>query len=952
MAGVEAFTIMAILDARDRISNVIRHVDETLDQFSATSARAAETARTAGTAIDESLLQTASGADALTVANANLSASQARLALATQELAGAERQLIAADEAAAQAAEGDAVAMSNQSAAAERLAAAQKMVRTTTAEVAAAQRTQAATAEASTAATTGGAAAAGRFSGAATAAGSALKTMGKGAIGAGIAAAAIGYASIKAATSFETLTTRLITSAGESKSNLDLVKKGILDISSSVGVSADEAAKGMYTVESAGYHGAAGLEVLRAATEGAAIEGADFATVSNAVTDVLKDYHWSADKATTATSALIKGVSYGKTNFQALASSMANVLPMASAYHIQLNDVVGVLSQMTAHGMSAARASFNIANAMRNLATPTGVMSKELGKFGLTARDVQDHLSQKGLAGTLQWLSDTAKHGAGAVGQTYNEALKKLTGSATALQVALLTTGENAKDTNAAVKGIGDAMGDTSGHVEGFAELQATMANKMDRAKASIHNAGIAIGSALLPAVSRIADVLARVVTPIAGWIEKHQKLTAIVLGSLVALGALAAVIWLITTAVEILLSPVTLIVLGIAALVAIIIYAYKHFASFRNVVNEVGTFLKTTFVAAWKIAGQVVQWFSNDVMPYLKAAIEAVFTWFSAHKEDFKKAWDSVVHAIQDLAKWFNDNVLKWIQARIKDLTDWWSSHSKELTQVWHFVFQFIKTEAKVAFDLLKGELQVLYNAWKVVWGLIRDATKLIWDVIKNTITMALHIILNTVGVILDLITGHWGKAWKDLKKLASDAINDAWRVIKNLGADAGTLLWNAGVNIIKGLIGGIKSMIGSVGSAISDVTSEIKNHLPWSPAKKGPLSGSGAPEIGGRNIVKLMAQGITSATPQIEAAMTHLTGTIKAKQNLTGSANLGAAIAGSLAGARGGTTGAGNVVYMTFDLRESRIMSDRDMDLLVNKIGKQVATRVLPAGGVRIRM
>lgn len=951
MAGVEAFTIMAILDAKDRISDVIKHVDETLDKFSATSARAAESAQTAGEAIDESLLQTASGADAMTVANANLSASQARLALATQELAGAERQLIAADEAAAQAARGDAVALSAQSDAAERLAAAQKMVRTATAEVSAAQATQAATADAAAASTTGGAVAAGRFSGAASAAGSALKTMGKGAIGVGIAAAAIGYESVKAATSFQTLLTRLVTSAGESKSNLDLVKKGILDISSSVGVSANEAAKGMYVVESAGYHGAAGIEVLRAATEGAAIEGADFGTVANAVTDVLKDYHWGADKASTATSALIKGVSYGKTNFQALASSMANVLPMASAYHVKLNDVVGVLSQMTAHGMTAARASFNIANAMRNLATPTGVMTTELQKFGLTAHDVQSHLDQHGLSGTLQWLSDTAKKGAGSVGQTYNEALKKLTGSATALQVALLTTGENAKDTNAAVKGIGEAMGDTSGHVEGFAQLQATMANKMDRAKASIHNAGIAIGSALLPAVSRIADVLARVVTPIAGWIEKHQKLTAIILGSLVALGALAAVIWLITAAVEVLISPVTLVVIGIAALVAGIIYAYKHFTAFRNVVNEVGSFLKTVFVDAWHIAGQVVQWFSTTVMPYVREAIQAVFAWFSAHKEDFKQAWDDVVHAVQGVAKWFDDNVLKWIQARIKDLTTWWSSHSKEITEVWNFICVAIQTYVKVAFDFVKGYLGVLLAAWKVAWGLIKDAVKLVWGAISDAITFAMHLIMNTIGVILDVITGHWGKAWKDLKKLAGDALSDAWKFIKDLGANAGHLLWDAGVNIIKGLIGGIKSMVGAAGNAISDVTSEIKNHLPWSPAKKGPLSGSGAPEIGGRNIVKLMAQGITQATPQIEAAMAHVTATIKARQNLTGSTNLGAAIAGGI-GATPGAGGAGNVVYMTFDLRDSRVMSDRDMDTLVSKIGKQVATRILPAGGVRIRM
>lgn len=951
MAGVEAFTILAILDAKDRISGTMRRVDETLDKFGATATRIAETARAAGTAIDESLLQTASGADALEVADARLRAAHARLALATQELAGAERELIAADEAAAAAAEGDAIALSRQAEAAARLAEAQRMVRNTTAEVAAATRTQTATADASALATSRGARMANRWRMASAGAGEALKVAGKYAMGAGLAAAAVGYMSVKAAASFQTLITRLVTSAGESKSNLDIVRKGILDISSSVGVSANEVAKGMYIVESAGFHGAKGLEVLRAATEGAAIEGADFGTVSNAVTDVLKDFSDKNYSATQATNALIKAVSFGKTNFQNLSASMQNVLPLADSYHLKLQDVVGVLANMTAHGMSAARASFNIANAMRNLATPTGVMTKELAKFGLTSKNVQDSVSQRGLAGTLQWLYSVAQKGAPAIGQTTNEAFKKLTGSATALQVGLLTTGKNAKDVNAAIAGIGKAVGDNSKHVEGFAELQGTFANKMDRAKAAIHNAGIAIGSALLPAVTKIAGAVAKFLTPLAGWIEKHQKLTAIVLGSLVALGLLAAAITLVGTVINVLFSWVGLIVIAIAGLVVGIVYCYNHFKTFHKIVNDVASFLKNVFVGAWKIAGDIVNWFSKHVMPLVKEAIQAVFKWFEAHKEDFKKAWDVLVKAVKAVAKWFDDNVLKWIQARIKDFTSWWKSHSKEISEVWHAMWIVIKTIAKAAWDgFLKPLIHIMWNSIKTVWTAIKDATTLIWDAIKNVITFVMHLIMNTIGLVLDLITGHWGKAWNDLKKLAGDAIKDAWNFIKSLFADAGALLWDAGKNIIMGLINGIKSMIGGIGNAISDVVGTIKDHLPWSPAKKGPLSGSGAPEIGGRNIIKLLSQGIKTGAPWVENAMAHVMQRLKAQQGLALSAAIATSATANLGGV--GTAGATGGNTIIFDLRESKVMSDRDMDQLVNKIGRQVATRILPAGGVRIRM
>ena len=70
--SLEAFTVLAILEARDQASEIFGRVDESLDKFSATMKSAADTARAGGEAIDEGLLQTASGADALDLADARV----------------------------------------------------------------------------------------------------------------------------------------------------------------------------------------------------------------------------------------------------------------------------------------------------------------------------------------------------------------------------------------------------------------------------------------------------------------------------------------------------------------------------------------------------------------------------------------------------------------------------------------------------------------------------------------------------------------------------------------------------------------------------------------------------------------------------------------------------------------------------------------------------------------
>jgi hypothetical protein len=92
----------------------------------------------------------------------------------------------------------------------------------------------------------------------------------------------------------------------------------------------------------------------------------------------------------------------------------------------------------------------------------------------------------------------------------------------------------------------------------------------------------------------------------------------------------------------------------------------------------------------------------------------------------------------------------------------------------------------------------------------------------------------------------------------------------------DVGHMLWNAGVSIIKGLIGGITSMVGGIGHAIGSIASTIKSFLPFSPAKQGPLSGKGDPYYSGLSIGKKLAAGITASIPGLKSAVSGTVGQI----------------------------------------------------------------------------
>jgi hypothetical protein len=231
-----------------------------------------------------------------------------------------------------------------------------------------------------------------------------------------LAAGLVAGVSVKMAGDFEQSTTRLQTSAGESAQGLEVVRSGILSMAGEVGVSAGEMSTAMYKIESAGYHAEAGLGVLRAAEEGAKAEGAEGAKVADALSSALRDYYPHASSAAEVTkdasdtmSKFISATSQGKMTFDDLAGSLNSILPVASAAKISMSDVLGVLASMTVHGISAQQATQNMADAIRHLQAPTQVMSKNMAALGIDSTDVAAKLGQRGLSGTMEYLSQAVK---------------------------------------------------------------------------------------------------------------------------------------------------------------------------------------------------------------------------------------------------------------------------------------------------------------------------------------------------------------------------------------------------------------------------------------------------------------------------------------------------------------------------------------------------------------
>jgi TP901 family phage tail tape measure protein len=188
--------------------------------------------------------------------------------------------------------------------------------------------------------------------------------------------------------------TQLVTGAGESEKNIGMVSDGILSLAVQTGSTTKDLAAGMYMIESAGYHGAKGLDVLKAAAEGAKVGNASLADVANGVTTAMTDYAKSGLTASQATNDLIATVAAGKTHMGDLANSLANILPTASAAGIGLNDVMGAMATMTSEGVPAAQAATYLRQTILGLIAPSAGTVKALQSVGLSSSEVATEMKR------------------------------------------------------------------------------------------------------------------------------------------------------------------------------------------------------------------------------------------------------------------------------------------------------------------------------------------------------------------------------------------------------------------------------------------------------------------------------------------------------------------------------------------------------------------------------
>ena len=330
------------------------------------------------------------------------------------------------------------------------------------------------------------------------------------AIGVGLKSAA------SAAIAFEQGLARIGSISDFSRSQLESLKRKVLEITQAIGIEAPTALRALYEIISAGIPEQNALTVFEKASKAAIAGFTDIDTAARVGISVLNSYGLQVSQLDSVYDKLFVTVRDGIVTFPQLAQDLGAVLPAARQAGVSLDQLSAAMVTLTRSGLSVPEAATGIENAIKSLSAPAPEAAAALREAGISVGDfgkTLDEVAKKNLSLSF---------------------LREIIPDARAIRAVAAIT-QNYNTYSDAIKSAGDSAGAAK---KAFDALKDTPEQQIKKLMASVEALKVAIGDGLLKGVITGVNAL-RDLAKEAAELDKQALALAATLGG----GALTAAV-------------------------------------------------------------------------------------------------------------------------------------------------------------------------------------------------------------------------------------------------------------------------------------------------------------------------------------------------------------------------------------------------------------------------
>jgi TP901 family phage tail tape measure protein len=330
-----------------------------------------------------------------------------------------------------------------------------------------------------------------------------------------------------AAAGFESRMRNVNTLVRESDAGLASISQSVLEMSKRLPTGANNLAEGLYQVASSGFAGAEGLTVLNASGRAASAGLSSTENAVTAITAVLNAYGFSASYASTVSDILFQTVNLGVVEFDELTGVIGDVVGMAAAAKVPIEDVGAAIATMTLSGVSANEAGTSLNRLLQALIQPSDALATVYRQLGIESGTVA--LETMGLAGVM----DALREATGGSAAAYQQMFPEVRAARGAFALAA-NAGETYARVQAGVTSESERLGATQRALD---EQMLAASNQWKVFTNTLTANAIEVGGRVLPAFTAVVGVLQTMAEDAVPTLNKGLEVTAPLWSTLAQVG-------------------------------------------------------------------------------------------------------------------------------------------------------------------------------------------------------------------------------------------------------------------------------------------------------------------------------------------------------------------------------------------------------------------------------
>lgn len=720
-----------------------------------------------------------------------------------------------------------------------------------------------------------------------------MKSIGTGMTVAGAVVTAMGVKSITSFGQFEASLNKAAVVAGGTAKDIGQLDDLANKMGADLPLSAQDCADAMIEMARNGAGIKDIKEQFPAIAQASTAAGADIKATAGVVQESMNIWGKSLESPQQAAAILVQTANASNASIEDMQQALATIGGTATNANMSMQVTSEAIGLLTNRGFSAAQASIDLNHAIIQMVSPSKAAKNAMTELGISFVDSQGKMKQfplilqelnkamanlkpdekaqklKAMFGTAGMqailpLLDSVKNKSNDAKVSWDAYAKEQEKAAGSTKKATATLKEQSAEMQ---KNIGSSIEQLGGNWESLrnksmksaqdingAAIQNTnrmlqWATDSNSATAQFIRGFIGLSPAIGTATTSVGMFLRNAKT-IAGTIGgaiggvsnfiKTAKLVASVVegwdGAKAALIALSNQSKIAAVAVKILnsaflTSPITWIVVGIAAVVAGLTWFFNQTKTGRAMWANFVSWLK----GLWQGIVIVARTIWNGLVVVFRTVFNLIKAIWQPIKAFFMILWQGILvitRTVWNIMRAYISTVFKNIQTVIRTgmtiIRTIFSAGWRILTTVVSTVWKMITTIVSGAINAVAGIIRAITAAirgnWSGAWNAIKGVVQTVWDTIKSVVQTGINAVQSIVTTVMNAVKGVFSSVWNAIR----DVFNNGVQFIKQvMHID----LFAQGQAIMNSLLKGLQDIWNNVKNFVGGIGNWIKEH-------KGPLS------------------------------------------------------------------------------------------------------------------